>query len=95
MTTTKERILDAAEALFSDQGFTTTSLLRSITAASEVNLAAVNYHFGSKEQLIAKVFEVDPLRCACGATMARGTGARAAGTVSPPVRTTVRPQPQA
>ena len=55
MATTKERILDAAEALFSDQGFATTSL-RSITAAAEVNLAAVNYHFGSKEQLIEEVF---------------------------------------
>lgn len=53
---TKERILDAAEALFVDQGFVATSL-RMITAKAGVNLAAVNYHFGSKEELIKAVFE--------------------------------------
>lgn len=53
---TKERIFDAAEALFMDQGFSTTSL-RAITAKAKVNLAAVNYHFGSKEALIREVFD--------------------------------------
>ena len=53
---TKERIFDAAEALFMDQGFSTTSL-RAITAKAKVNLAAVNYHFGSKEGLIREVFD--------------------------------------
>lgn len=53
---TKERIFDAAEALFMDQGFSTTSL-RTITAKAKVNLAAVNYHFGSKEALIREVFD--------------------------------------
>ena len=43
---TKDRILDAAESLFMEHGFEATSL-RSITAAAAVNLAAVNYHFGS------------------------------------------------
>jgi AcrR family transcriptional regulator len=52
---TKERILDAAEALFMEQGFSATSL-RNITARAEVNLAAVNYHYGSKEELIRAVF---------------------------------------
>ena len=52
---TKERILDAAELLFAEQGFAGTSL-RAITSAAEVNLAAVNYHFGSKEALIGAVF---------------------------------------
>ena len=52
---TKERILDAAEALFMEQGFAATSL-RIITARAGVNLAAVNYHFGSKEELIKAVF---------------------------------------
>lgn len=52
---TKERILDAAEALFMEQGFTSTSL-RTITARAGVNLAAVNYHFGSKDELIRAVF---------------------------------------
>jgi len=53
---TKERILDAAEELFACQGFHGTSL-RTITSAAEVNLAAVNYHFGSKEALLDAVFE--------------------------------------
>ncbi|MDQ2694919.1 MAG: TetR family transcriptional regulator [Pseudomonadota bacterium] len=52
---TRERILDAAEALFADHGFADTSL-RAITGRAGVNLAAVNYHFGSKEALIQEVF---------------------------------------
>lgn len=52
---TKERILDAAERLFTEHGFDATSL-RLITSAAEVNLAAVNYHFHSKEALIEAVF---------------------------------------
>lgn len=47
---TRERILDAAERLFAEHGFAGTSH-RQITAAAGVNLAAVNYHFGSKEEL--------------------------------------------
>ena len=53
---TKEKILDAAEALFSENGFTDTSL-RQITSEAEVNLASVNYHFGSKKELIQQVLE--------------------------------------
>ena len=51
---TKERILDAAEQLFGEHGPSDTSL-RAITATAGVNLAAVNYHFGSKEKLIEAV----------------------------------------
>jgi len=59
---TKDRILDAAESLFMEHGFEATSL-RSITAAAEVNLAAVNYHFGSKEELFQAVLtrRLDPM----------------------------------
>ena len=53
---TKRRILDAAESLMGDKGFTSTSM-RDITAAAKVNLASVNYHFGSKEALLAAVLE--------------------------------------
>jgi AcrR family transcriptional regulator len=53
---TKERILDTAETLFAHNGFRSTSL-RSLTAEAGVNLAAVNYHFGSKEALLDAVFE--------------------------------------
>ncbi len=52
---TKERILGAAEQLFAQHGFEGASL-RQVTAAANVNLAAVNYHFGSKENLINEVF---------------------------------------
>lgn len=52
---TKQRILDAAERLFAATGFRATSL-RELTNAAEVNLAAVHYHFGSKEGLIRAVF---------------------------------------
>jgi AcrR family transcriptional regulator len=52
---TKERILGAAESLFATHGFAGASL-RQVTAAAKVNLAAVNYHFGSKDKLIEEVF---------------------------------------
>lgn len=53
-TSTKNRILGAAEALFAEHGFSGASL-RQVTAAANVNLAAVNYHFGSKDNLIEEV----------------------------------------
>jgi AcrR family transcriptional regulator len=52
--TTREKILDAAEKLFSENGFSATSV-RAITTHAEVNLASLNYHFGSKEALIDAV----------------------------------------
>lgn len=52
---TKKRILDAAEELFARRGFDGASL-RQVTSTADVNLAAVNYHFGSKERLIEEVF---------------------------------------
>jgi AcrR family transcriptional regulator len=51
---TKERILDTAERLFADHGYAATSL-RSIIAEAGVNLAAVHYHFHSKEALLEAV----------------------------------------
>lgn len=52
---TKERILGAAEELFAQHGFAGTSL-REVTSRADVNIAAVNYHFGSKENLVNEVF---------------------------------------
>lgn len=59
---TKSRILDAAESLFMEHGFEATSL-RQLTAAASVNLAAVNYHFGTKEELFQAVLtrRLDPM----------------------------------
>ena len=52
---TRTAILNAAERLYADRGFGEVTL-RDIVAAAEVNLAAVNYHFGSKDELIAELF---------------------------------------
>src|SRR5262245_2583263 len=60
--TTRRRLLEAAELLFLEHGFDGTSL-RMLTAAAGVNLAAVNYHFGGKEELFRAVLAArfDPL----------------------------------
>lgn len=52
---TKDRILDVAESLFAEHGFGATSM-RTITNEAGVNLAAVNYHFGSKDGLVRAIF---------------------------------------
>lgn len=63
---TATRILDVAERLFVEHGFEATSL-RMITQQAEVNLAAVNYHFGSKDALFESVFmrRIGPFVAAC------------------------------
>ncbi|KAK63290.1 transcriptional regulator, TetR family [Bordetella bronchiseptica 980-2] len=55
-TSTREIILETAEQLFAQQGHDGTSM-RQITSAAGVNLAAVNYHFGSKEALVQAVLK--------------------------------------
>jgi AcrR family transcriptional regulator len=59
---TKERLLDTAESLFMEHGFEATGL-RHITTEAGVNLAAVNYHFGGKEELFEAVLtrRLDPM----------------------------------
>lgn len=54
-TDTRESLLDAAETLFSAHGIEAASL-RQITQHAGANLAAVNYHFGSKDGLVRAVF---------------------------------------
>jgi AcrR family transcriptional regulator len=53
---TPDRILATAEEMFAEQGYWGVSL-RSITRTSGVNIAAIHYHFGSKQELIEKIFE--------------------------------------
>jgi len=53
-TDTRNRILDAAEQLFAEHGFDGTSI-REVTRAADVNVAAVHYHFGSKEAVLRGV----------------------------------------
>jgi AcrR family transcriptional regulator len=54
MSETREKILDTAERLIGEQGYAATSLRQIINEAG-VNLAAVHYHFGSKEDLLDAV----------------------------------------
>ncbi len=50
-----DRLLDAAERLFCERGFDGTSV-RDLTSAAQCNVAAVNYHFGNKENLYEQMF---------------------------------------
>ena len=74
---TRTRILDAAEELFMQHGFEGTSM-RLLTAKAGVNLAAVNYHFGSKDALIEAVFRrrLDPMNTARIAALEQARGRR-------------------
>lgn len=56
MLDTRDRILDTAERLIADQGYAQTSL-RHIIAEAGVNLAAIHYHFGSKEELLDELIQ--------------------------------------
>jgi len=51
----RDRLLDAAEALFCEKGFEGVSV-RELTATAGCNLAAVNYYFGGKDKLYAEMF---------------------------------------
>jgi AcrR family transcriptional regulator len=66
---TRRQIMKVAERLFAAHGFSGISL-RSIVAEADVNLAAIHYHFGSKEALFEAVFERHAQRLA-GSRMAR------------------------
>jgi len=78
---TRTRILDTAEELFMQHGFEGTSM-RQLTSRAGVNLAAVNYHFGSKDALIEAVFRrrLDPMNAARLAELAK---LEANGNLSP------------
>ncbi|HYC05418.1 MAG TPA: TetR/AcrR family transcriptional regulator [Azospirillaceae bacterium] len=81
---TKELILDAAERLFAARSYSSVSL-RELTAAAGVNLAAVNYHFGSKDALLTAVFKRGAVALNRErARLLREAEERAGGT--PPVR---------
>ncbi|GGN86876.1 TetR/AcrR family transcriptional regulator [Nocardia rhizosphaerihabitans] len=54
--TTRERLLTAAESLLLETGYERVSI-RAVCAAAEVNPAAVHYHFGSKEALVAALLQ--------------------------------------
>jgi len=62
---TRQTILDAAETLFAEHGYAATSM-RQLTAAAGVNLAAVSYHFGGKEELTKAVLarRIEPINAA-------------------------------
>ena len=77
---TSKRLLEAAEELFAKQGIRATSL-KAITEFAEVNIAAVNYHFRTKDALVRAVFEhsfrplnEERLRLLMAAELAAGDG---------------------
>ncbi|MGE5128660.1 MAG: TetR/AcrR family transcriptional regulator [Sphingomonadaceae bacterium] len=91
---TRTRILDAAESLFMQHGFEATSM-RLLTSTAGVNLAAVNYHFGSKDALIEALFRrrLDPMNAERVAALDQ-LEREAAGAPLPPeriIRVFVRP----
>lgn len=53
---TRDKILEAAKELFEEKGFDSTGV-REIAAKASVNVALINYHFGSKEELLADLIE--------------------------------------
>lgn len=53
---TRNKILLAARELFEEKGFDSTTV-REISAKANVNVALINYHFGSKETLLADLIE--------------------------------------
>lgn len=59
---TKNRIMEVARILFADQGFDGTSV-REIAKAAEVNVASVNYHFMSKENLYTEILRQGYIQC--------------------------------
>ncbi|HJV05837.1 TetR/AcrR family transcriptional regulator [Paludibacterium denitrificans] len=89
---TATRILDVAEQLFVEQGFEATSL-RMITQQAEVNLAAVNYHFGSKDALFESVFQrrLAPLIASCLAELDQLEAKEEHPSVESLVMTFIRP----
>ncbi|WP_432473270.1 TetR/AcrR family transcriptional regulator [Amphritea sp. HPY] len=80
---TAKKIMVAAESLFAEQGFTETTM-REITSAASVNLAAVNYHFGSKKGLINAVAEkyLSPFAAGLSDAVAERLAADIEGTVT-------------
>lgn len=61
---TRERLLAAARVVFSENGFQNATV-REICRRAEVNIAAVNYYFNSKEALFAATLNFEPLLTLC------------------------------
>ena len=58
---TRERLIVAAREVFSQQGFQSATV-REICRRAEANIAAVNYHFGGKDGLLAEALNFAPLK---------------------------------
>jgi len=62
MNETQQKIVEAAEIEFAEMGYEGASI-REITKRAGVNIAAVNYHFGSKEVLFKEMvrYRIEPI----------------------------------
>ncbi len=72
MDPTKARLLEAAGEEFAEHGFAGATV-RSICRRAGANVAAINYHFGDKEQLYHQAV-VEAHRCGLGEPIATGPG---------------------
>ncbi|MDX2167040.1 MAG: CerR family C-terminal domain-containing protein [Deltaproteobacteria bacterium] len=74
---TRQRVIDAASALFAERGFHATTV-RDIARRAGVNLAAAHYHFGSKDTLYLEVMrtQFDAVMQSLAERRARFTGGR-------------------
>ena len=54
-TATRDKLLDAATALFAERGVADVSLAEIVRAAGQRNASAVHYHFGGKEQVLEAI----------------------------------------
>lgn len=82
---TRERMLDAAEALFAKHGYHGTSL-RDVAEASGARIALVTYHFGTKDLLFDKVVERRASYMALQRIRALDTARSRAGGANVPIR---------
>ncbi|MGB2402780.1 MAG: TetR/AcrR family transcriptional regulator [Akkermansiaceae bacterium] len=89
---TKSRILEATECLVAEHGFEAVSL-RDITSSAQVNVAAVNYHFGSKESLFEAIQcrYIEPINDERLRMISRLTGAGRVATVREILEAFMRP----
>lgn len=85
---TRDRLINAAARLFADRGHAHVTI-RDICASSQANIAAVNYHYSSKDELYQEVvaWSVKTMQAATQAAVQSGAGLAAEARLRMFVRT--------